>query len=288
MSTKNTDHVRREKEKVSEHYDIDPQVFRSFLDKDMNYSCAYFEEGSEGLDEAQRRKMDLIAEKIDLCPGDELLDVGCGWGNALLYYAENYGCRTTGLTIAENQAEEIRRKAEERNLAELVTVEVEHYQAAFLTKKNFDAITFIGSIIHMEDRAGAASLTHDLLKEGGRTLISETYVPHEDAVGDNRASNFIAEEVFGYGNLITPGQEIRNLEEAGFELLGTQNITDHYVRTIDLWLDRVKNNKKEIDEVSSGESKKLRTYLTLAQRALKRRTSLQVQILGRKLPDGAG
>ncbi len=288
MSTKNTDHVRREKEKVSEHYDIDPQVFRSFLDKDMNYSCAYFEEGSEGLDEAQRRKMDLIAEKIDLCPGDELLDVGCGWGNALLYYAENYGCRTTGLTIAENQAEEIRRKAEERNLAELVTVEVEHYQEASLTKKNFDAITFIGSIIHMEDRAGAASLTHDLLKEGGRTLISETYVPHEDAIGDNRASNFIAEEVFGYGNLITPGQEIRNLEEAGFELLGTQNITDHYVRTIDLWLDRVKNNKEEIDKVSSGESKKLRTYLTLAQRALKRRTSLQVQILGRKLPDGAG
>lgn len=288
MSTKNADHVRKEKEKVSEHYDIDPRVFKSFLDEDMNYSCAYFEEGSEGLDEAQKRKMDLIAEKIDLCPGDELLDVGCGWGNALLYYAENYGCRTTGLTIAENQAEEIRRKAKERNLAEMVSVEVEHYQEASLTEKSFDAITFIGSIIHMEDRAGAAHLTHDLLKEGGRALISETYVPREDAIGENRASNFIAEEVFGYGNLITPGQEIRNLEEAGFELLGTQNITNHYVRTIDLWLDRVKNNKEEIDEVSSGESKKLRTYLTLAQRALKRRTSLQVQILGRKLSDGAG
>ncbi|MFP4136181.1 MAG: class I SAM-dependent methyltransferase [Candidatus Acetothermia bacterium] len=284
MSLKTSGHMETEKQKVSTHYDMDPQVFRSFLDENMNYSCAYFDEGDEDLDEAQRRKMDLVAEKIDLGPEDDLLDVGCGWGNALLYYAENYDCNATGLTLAENQAEEILRRAKKRNLTEGISVEVEHFQETSLPEENFDSIIFIGSIIHMEDRAGAASLTYDLLKDGGKALISETYVPRKDAAGQDRASKFISEEVFGYGNLISPGEEIRNLEEAGFELLDVENITDHYVRTLEIWIDRVKRRKGEIDEASPGKSKKLRTYLTLARRALKRRTSLQEQILVRKLP----
>lgn len=116
MVEKEASHVQEEKKKVSRHYDIDPQVFELFLDENMNYSCAYFEEGAEDLDEAQQRKLDIIADKINLEAGDKLLDVGCGWGNTLLYYSENYGCKTTGLTIAENQAEEIRKKAEKKDL----------------------------------------------------------------------------------------------------------------------------------------------------------------------------
>jgi cyclopropane-fatty-acyl-phospholipid synthase len=285
MTESEVSHVREEKEKVSRHYDLNPEVFKYFLDDNMNYSCAYFENGDENLNEAQQQKMDLIAEKIKLGPEDHLLDVGCGWGNALLYFSENYGCRATGLTLAENQAEEIRKKGEERGLSDRISVVVDHFQEASLTRENFDKIIFIGSIIHIEDRAGAAKLTHELLKQNGRALISETYLPHRNAAGDNRASSFIAEDVFGYGNLITAGQEIGFLEEADFEILGLENITDHYVRTIDIWLDRIKDRKEKIEEAIPGESKKLRTYLTLARRALKRRTSLQQQILVRKLSD---
>lgn len=181
-----------------------------------------------------------------------MLDVGCGWGNTLLYYSEKFGCETTGLTIAES----------------------------------FDGVIFIGSIVHIEDRAGAAELTHSLLREGGRSLISETYLPQKNQSTEDRASNFISEQVFGYGNLITPGEEIRFLEEAGFELLGVENITSHYIKTIGKWISRVKEGKDEIDKKLPGQSKKLRTYLTLARRALKRRTSLQQQILVRKLRNG--
>ncbi len=285
MNNNEPSHVREEKEKVSEHYDIDPGVFEYFLDEDMNYSCAYFAKGDEVLDVAQRKKMDLIARKIDLGRGDSLLDVGCGWGNALLYYSENYGCEATGLTIAENQAEAIEKKVQEKGLEERVTVKVEHFQETSLPPDSFDAIIFIGSIIHIEDRAGAAKLANSLLKEDGRLLISETYLPRKKEKLEDRAASFIAEDVFGYGNLITPGEEIRFLEEAGFELLDVENITGHYVRTLDIWIDRVKKRKKEIDETVPGESKKLRTYLTLARRSLKRRTSLQEQILVRKLKE---
>jgi cyclopropane-fatty-acyl-phospholipid synthase len=136
-----------------------------------------------------------------------------------------------------------------------------------------------------EDRAGAARLTHSLLRNEGRALISETYLPRKDQSTDTRASDFISEQVFGYGNLITPGEEIRFLEEAGFELLGVENITNHYVTTLDRWISKIKEQKEEIDEKLPGQSKKLRTYLTLARRALRRRTSLQQQILVRKLRD---
>jgi len=283
MTESEASHVEEEKEKVSRHYDLNPEVFEYFLDDDMNYSCAYFEKGGESLNEAQRKKMDLIAEKINLGPEDELLDVGCGWGNALLYFGENYGCQVTGLTIAENQAEEIRKKAEARGLSDQLSVVVDHFLEASLPENSFDKIIFIGSIIHIEDRPGAAELTGKLLKEGGRVLVSETYLPHQDAFSNDRASRFIAEDVFGYGNLITAGQEIGCLEETGFEILDLENITDHYVRTIEIWLDRIRDRKEKIERAIPGESKKLRTYLTLARRALKRRTSLQQQILARKL-----
>ncbi|MGM0401721.1 MAG: SAM-dependent methyltransferase, partial [Chloroflexota bacterium] len=123
-------HVQQEKEAVSEHYDTDPRVFQFFLDEKMNYSSAYFPEGTEDLDKAQEKKLDLIAEKIDLRPEDALLDVGCGWGNALLYYADHYGCRATGLTLAGNQAALIEEKAAEAGLAGQVSVVVEHFQEA--------------------------------------------------------------------------------------------------------------------------------------------------------------
>jgi len=283
VSDQGTSHVQQEKEAVSEHYDIDPRVFQFFLDDHMNYSSAYFDEGTKGLDEAQEKKLDLIAEKVDLGAGDKLLDVGCGWGNALLYYAENYGCEATGLTIAENQAGVIEDKAKEKGLEGQVSVVVEHYQETSFPPESFDEIIFIGSIVHIEDRAAAARLTESLLKEGGKALISETYYPREMEEEANRASRFISEEVFGYGNLIPPSEEIKFLEEAGFELLGVENITDHYIKTLDKWIDRIKARKEKIEEVVPGESKKLRTYLTLARRAFKRRTSLQQQIIVRKI-----
>lgn len=284
MTEEQPSQVQEEKEKVSRHYDLDPRVFELFLDEEMNYSCAYFQDDTEDLDEAQKLKMDLIADKIDLSSDDRLLDVGCGWGNALLYYSENYGCETLGLTIAENQARIIKKKAEERGLEDRVSVKVEHFQETTFPPESFDNIIFIGSIVHMEDRSGAAHLTHSLLKEGGRALISETYLPREDMEIEDKASNYIAEEIFGYGNLITAGKEIRNLEEAGFELLTVENITDHYIKTLDHWINRVKRRKEEIDQKLPGESKKLRTYLTLARRSFKRRTSLQQQLLARKMP----
>lgn len=284
MKEKERGHVREEKEKVSRHYDVDPRVFEYFLDDNMNYSCAYFESGTEDLDTAQRKKMDLIAEKIDLKSDDRLLDVGCGWGNALLYFSEKYGCEATGLTLAGNQKEVIERKAEEKGLNNRVSVEVEHLQEASLPSRSFDKVIFIGSIIHIEDRERAAKLTESLLRPKGRVLVSETYIPSRGDWSQTRASSFIASDVFGYGNLITAGEEIRNFEEAGFELIDLENITDHYVSTLDLWISRVKENKHEIDRTVPGESKKLRTYLTLARRALKKRTSLQQQILFRKLP----
>jgi cyclopropane-fatty-acyl-phospholipid synthase len=87
---------------VKRHYDIDNNLFLSFLDPYNQYSCAYFD-GTDDLAEAQLKKMDLICRKIALCPGDQVLDIGCGWGGFARYMAEQYHCTVTAINISNAQ-----------------------------------------------------------------------------------------------------------------------------------------------------------------------------------------
>lgn len=93
---------RRSKTVAERHYNLDNDLFRSFLDPRVQYSCAYFHNG-EALEQAQRDKLELVCHKLDLGPGDHLLDIGCGWGGLARYAAETRGCRVTAVNIAREQ-----------------------------------------------------------------------------------------------------------------------------------------------------------------------------------------
>jgi cyclopropane-fatty-acyl-phospholipid synthase len=95
---------RRSARVAREHYDLDTDLYMSFLDPYNQYTCAYFRE-TEDLDRAQEQKLELICRKLQLSPGDHVLDIGCGWGGFARYAAERYGCRVTGVTISAVQAE---------------------------------------------------------------------------------------------------------------------------------------------------------------------------------------
>ncbi len=90
------------------HYDLGNDLFFSFLDPNLQYSCAYFNSSDDDLSQAQVRKLDLIAGKLELNPGDHLLDIGCGWGGLARYFSENYGCRVTGVNISQEQLKHAR------------------------------------------------------------------------------------------------------------------------------------------------------------------------------------
>jgi cyclopropane-fatty-acyl-phospholipid synthase len=93
---------RRSKTVAEHHYNLDNDLFRSFLDPCIQYSCAYFRNG-ESLEQAQRAKLKLICDKLALGPGDHLLDIGCGWGGLARYAAETRGCKVTAVNIAKEQ-----------------------------------------------------------------------------------------------------------------------------------------------------------------------------------------
>ena len=92
--------IKREKENIAHHYDLGNDFFRLWLDESMTYSCAYFRDASDSLEQAQKQKNDLALRKLRLHPTETLLDIGCGWGSLLVHAADNYGAAATGMTHA--------------------------------------------------------------------------------------------------------------------------------------------------------------------------------------------
>jgi len=88
---------------IQYHYDVSNEFYRLWLDKNMVYSCAYFENGDEDIDTAQLKKIDHILTKIQLQPGQRLLDIGCGWGALVIRAAQKFGAKCVGVTLSENQ-----------------------------------------------------------------------------------------------------------------------------------------------------------------------------------------
>ena len=135
------------------HYDLPPEFFRLFLDHPtMSYSCAYFRDGEGSLEEAQLRKLELIARKLQLQPGDRVLDIGLGWGNMALFAAER-GCRVVGMTLAPEQAGYVRGEARRRGLADRVEVLVEEARTLPFPDRSFDKVVTIGATEHIADIA---------------------------------------------------------------------------------------------------------------------------------------
>ncbi len=131
---------------VAHHYDLDESLYRSFLDADMQYSCAYFAEGVRTLEQAQQAKCELIARKLDLRPGAQVLDIGCGWGGLALYLARTRRVQVTGITLSEGQLAVAQRRLAASGLSKQVQFRLEDYRD---TSGQYDAIVSVGMFEHV-------------------------------------------------------------------------------------------------------------------------------------------
>ncbi len=147
------------------HYDIGDDLYEAMLDKRMNYSCAYWKDAAD-LDTAQDAKLELIARKLYLEPGMKVLDIGCGWGGAARYMAENYGVEVTGVTISKNQAATARERC--RDLP--VEIRLEDYRSL---RGTFDRIYSIGMFEHVgyKNYRSYMRIVRDLLAKDGLFLL---------------------------------------------------------------------------------------------------------------------
>lgn len=249
------------------HYDVPAAVFEAFLDRNMNYSSGFYAPGIEDLDGAQIAKMERIAGYIGLRPGHHVLDAGCGWSGPALYFAEHYGCHVTGVTLSPVQRAYGLGWAARRGLADRLTVDLHHVMELPYADASFDHVIFLESIIHMPRKAELFARCAQLLRPGGRVFIQESNYNRASMRARYLADRGYREVNHAFGNtgdMVTAGEMLTLLEEAGFVPEWVEDISAHYVRTLSAWLNNIDRNEQAMRAVSARDYLMLRRYLMIA------------------------
>ncbi|ACG72876.1 Cyclopropane-fatty-acyl-phospholipid synthase [Anaeromyxobacter sp. K] len=259
--------VRRDRDAVRHHYDVSDAFYRLFLGDDLVYSCAYFPTGREGLEEAQRAKLELVCRKLALAPGERFLDVGCGWGALIEHAAVRHGARATGITLSHHQLRAAEARAERlRGRADLA-VRPEDYRT-LRPEAPFDKVASVGMMEHV----GRARLdayfaaVHRLLRPGG--LFLNHAIASVDGRGPTlpwagqRGGGFIWRYVFPDGELVPIAEVIARAARAGFEVRDLECLREHYAETLAAWLGRLEERYGEaVGLVGERRARLYRLYL---------------------------
>ncbi len=218
---------------VAHHYDLSGELYRSFLDQDMQYSCAYFRTPSDDLEAAQLAKRQHIAAKLLLEPGQHVLDIGCGWGGLALFIARTANVRVTGITLSREQLAVARRRAAEEHLEDRVTFELVDYR---LLEGTFDRIVSVGMFEHVglpnyETYFGAIKR---LLAPDGIALVHAIGKMY----GPAPTSTWILKYIFPGGYVPALSEVMPAIERQGLWLNDLEVLRLHYAETLRLWRER--------------------------------------------------
>lgn len=235
------------KDYIQFHYDLSNDFYALFLDPEMVYSCAYYTDWSNGIEQAQRDKLEMICRKLRLKPGDRMLDIGAGWGGLLCHAAKNYGVTAHGITLSEKQLSFARDKAQRLGLADRVTFELADYSKVTGT---YDKIASIGMYEHigLKNIPTYMNKVRSLLSEEGLFLnhaISHRAPKHAGRWRSRPEKKAIAKYIFPGGELDDIGHSITAMERAGFEVHDVEAWRMHYARTCQLWCERLTARKDE-------------------------------------------
>ena len=249
---------------VRYHYDVGNAFFKLFLDESMTYSCAIFSKGATTLEEAQRTKLDLIATKLDLKAGMQVLDVGCGWGSFAIHAAQNYGVKVTGVTLSEAQAEMARERVAQASLSDQVEIRVADYRQ--LQHSSFDAIASIGMAEHVgESQIDLYARTlFALLRPGGRLLnhAIASLDPDDEPLEDLFSTRY----VFPDGETLPLSRIQLAIERAGFHTSTVEGFRQDYSTTLSHWAQRLDDRHDEAEALVGPERMRIwRLYLRSAR-----------------------
>jgi cyclopropane-fatty-acyl-phospholipid synthase len=286
---------RRDGDFIRFHYDVGNEFYGLFLDPGMVYSSAVFPHERASLEEAQRHKLDLICRKLNLKPGQRLLDIGCGWGGLACHAARHYGAEVHGVTLSPAQLEYGQAEVARQGLGGQVTLELRDYRTLD-TAGGYDAVSQVEMFEHLGFRNHDAHFAHvhRLLKPGGlyfhQASVRRGHGP-ADRTGAPRptaTTRTITRFIFPGGELDTLGMTTTALGRHGFEVLDVQTLREHFERTLRMWSQRLYDNRERAVELAGAPRTRLwLVYFALFARGFERGAVNVHQTVARRHRAGA-
>jgi cyclopropane-fatty-acyl-phospholipid synthase len=236
--------IDRARQNVAHHYDLSGNLYDLFLDRDRQYSCAYFEHPHQSLEDAQLAKKRHIAAKLSLEPGMRVLDIGSGWGGLALYLAEMCGVEVTGVTLSEEQHKLSRQRVKNRGLENRINIRLKDYR---LLDEKFDRIVSVGmfehvGLNHFDEFFGQARA---LLNQDGAALIHTIGRPH----GPAATSQWIQKYIFPGGYIPSLSEMQPAVERSGLYMCDVEVLRLHYAETLKAWRERFVNHWDKAEKI---------------------------------------
>ena len=222
------------------HYALGPEFYRLWLDHPhMMYTCAYWKEGTRTLEEAQLNKIEHVGRKLLLAPGEEVVDIGSGFGGFMFRAHERFGVSVTGVNATSSQGDLVRAEIQRRRLGHTLQVVGDFRDV----RREFDKVASIGSLEHSgRDQLPEVVRAHArFLKPGGLCMLH--FIGH---VGRFQTEFFIRKHVLPGGWIPSLADVIVEMERAGLEVLDIENLRRHYALTLDAWAERFDRNWERI------------------------------------------
>ncbi len=249
----------QDKRIVREHYDRGNDFFEAFLGERMVYTSAFFQNDKETLEQAQDNKMDLVCRKLMVRPGDDMLDIGCGWGTLAMHAAKNFGANATGITISKNQTEFGNGRISKAGLSDRARIQCLDYRE--IPQHQFDRISSLEMVEHVgvKNLGKYCKIVYDLLKDDGLFLVQFCGLRRGGGEGvpviglrpeDLIWGLFMSKYIFPGADASLPLSDmVKALEKAGFEIHSAENVSVHYSLTIKRWHDNWIRNRETIVRV---------------------------------------
>jgi cyclopropane-fatty-acyl-phospholipid synthase len=258
------------------HYDVSNAFYSLWLDQEMVYTCAYFTDWSNSIDQAQQDKLEMVCRKLRLRPGETLLDIGCGWGALSIHAARHHGVTAYAVTLSEQQVEYGQEKVRRLGLEDRVRIELRDYSTV---EGTFDKVAAIGIQEHIgiDNYPKYYQTIQRVLKPDGLFLNHAIARPakRDDRAFRRKRPEFalLTKYIFPGGELDNVGNTVAMLERNGFEVHDVEGWREHYQLTCRLWHDRlVANYDAAVREVGPEKTRLWIAYLAACSIAFERNT----------------
>ncbi len=236
-------YLSKSKKNVAHHYDLSDQLYDLFLDKDRQYSCAYFNSPNDTLDQAQTNKKELIAKKLLLEKGQNVLDIGCGWGGMASFLSKRSDVNVKGITLSEEQIQYANKRKQTESLHN-VEYKLQDYRKV---NETYDRIVSVGMFEHVGTKhyQDFFNKVYDLLNDTGVALIHTIGRLSKPSTNDP----WIEKYIFPGGYIPALSETVSKIEKSGLSMTDIQILKFHYAETLKRWRYNFYDNIDKVKEI---------------------------------------